>query len=196
MAATSAPVFVSTPGMLEDVPGAKWLPVVVDVDQWKTERVPMTRPVPVVVHVPSSPVVKGSDLIEPALRELADSGLISYQRLSGVPAAQMPAKIAQADIVLDQFRLGDYGVAACEAMAAGRVVVGNVAENVRERVKELTGQELPIVQARPHEVSAVLQELVADRSAAQAIAAQGVSFVAATHDGGASAEALRAFLQS
>lgn len=196
MRASSAPVFVSTPGMIDDVPDARWLPVVVDIARWETDRVVMADEVPLVVHAPSSPIVKGSDLIEPALRELADSGLIRYERLSKVPAAQMPQKIAQADIVLDQFRLGDYGVAACEAMAAGAVVVGNITGSVRERVRAVTGLELPIVQSRPHEIGSVLRELMANRRSAQAVAARGRAFVETTHDGTASAQVLRAFLES
>ena len=53
-------------------------------------------------------------------------GLVDYTPLRDVPWSEMPGVIASADIVLDQFALGGYGVAAVEAMASGRAVVGHV----------------------------------------------------------------------
>ena len=67
--------------------------------------------------------MKGTHLIEAPIRALAERGTVDYRGMTGVPAASMPAIIGDTGIVLDQCRLGSYGVAACEAMAAGRVVV-------------------------------------------------------------------------
>ena len=113
-----------------------------------------------------------------------DSYTIAFEGQGGV------AGFAAADIVLDQFRLGSYGVAACEAMASARVVVGHVLPAVRERVREATGLELPIVEATPDTLAAVLEELISDPEGARRIAARGSEFVEAVHDGRASARAL------
>jgi hypothetical protein len=193
-AEVGVPVFVSTPGMLDDVPTGQWLPVVVDPAAWASDSVPLHDEVPLVLHAPSSTAVKGTQLIEPVLEKLVGEGLIRYQRVEGVPAEAVPDLFRGADIVLDQFRLGDYGVAACEAMAAGRVVVGNVDAHVRRQVRETTGAELPIIQADPHTLETVLRGLVADRGPAQQAAANGRSFVARVHDGRLSAQVLAPFL--
>lgn len=195
MRTAGVPVFVSTPGLQSDVPAATWLPVVVDPRRWETSAEPMTADVPLVVHAPSSAVVKGTHLIEPIITALVDEGLIRYERLEGIPSADMPAAFARADIVLDQFRLGDYGVAACEALAAGRLVIGNVTPTVRDRVRVATGEKLPIVQADVRTLEAVLRQAVARPAEARAIAAQGPAFVAAVHDGARSADVLRTFLE-
>jgi hypothetical protein len=187
------PIFVSTPGMLVDVPEGTWLPVVIDVPRWRTDRIPLAG-VPLVVHAPSNPVIKGTALVEPVLRRLVAEGLIRYERVEGVPAAQMPEFFSRADIVLDQVRIGDYGVAACEAMAAGRVVLGNVDEQVREHVREATGRDLPIVQADPDTLEVVLRDIVARPEAARAIAEAGVRFVGSVHDGRMSAHVMSGFL--
>ena len=184
------PVFVSTPDLLDDVPGGTWLPVVVDDEVWHGDLVPMRRARPVVVHVPSRAKMKGSDLIDPLVQGLADRGLIEYRRFSGIAAADMPALIADADIVLDQFALGSYGVSAVQAMAAGRVTVGHVADHVRARI----GVPLPIVEATPVTIVEVLERLVAEPEAARTTAADGVAFARAVHNGRRSAEVLATFL--
>jgi len=189
--ASGAPLFVSTPDLLDDVPGATWCPVVVDLDRWTHTPAlfPESRR-PVVAHIPSSARAKGTHLIEPALRRLDARGVIEYRRLEGIPSEQMPAAVAASDIVLDQFRVGSYGVAACEAMAAGRVVVGHVVPEVRRRVTAETGQRLPIVEADPDTLEAVLESLVADPAAAAAVAVDGRRFVEKVHSGAVSASVL------
>ncbi|WP_448003837.1 hypothetical protein [Agromyces bauzanensis] len=188
------PIFASTPGMLDDVPEAAWLPVVVDCDRWASDAAPLQRERPVVVHAPSSSIVKGSELIEPAVRALDEEGVIEYRRIEGIPAAQMPDVVRDADIVLDQFRLGDYGVAACEALAAGRLVIGNVDETARSVVRRETGLQLPIVESAVANLEAVLREVVADRSQYREIAARGAEFAREVHDGRFSARVLEPFL--
>lgn len=190
------PVLVSTPDLLLDVPAATWLPVVVDVERWAGagQRGVLEREVPVVVHAPSSSHVKGSELAEPVLESLAVRGLIEYRRVEGVPAADMPRVYGEADVVLDQLRIGNYGVAACEAMAAGRVVVSHVSEVVREHAREAAGADLPILEATADSLEQVLLDVLADRDRARALAAQGPAFVRTLHDGTRSAEVLSPFL--
>jgi len=194
LARLGRPVFVSTLGLLEDLPDAGWLPIVIDVDAWAGGDPPFARPRPVVAHAPSSGRMKGSDLVDPVLGRLADEGLIEYLRVSGVPAAEMPDLYRSADIVLDQFRIGDYGVAACEAMAAGRVVIGHVEAAVRKAVQTRTGLDLPIVEARGDDVERAIRALLADPDGSRRIAEHGIEFVREVHDGRRSAEALRGFL--
>jgi Glycosyltransferase len=196
LTAVDAPVFVSTPDLLLDWPGATWLPVVIDPADWRSPLVPLERRVPVVVHAPSKSVVKGSDLIEPIVRRLAARGLIEYRRFSGVPAAEMPALIADADIVLEQFRIGTYSVAAVEAMAAGRVVVAHVHDQVRKHVVDTTALDVPVVQATPDDLENTLLDMLERRDRYRRIAAVGPAFVDAVHDGAASARVLSGFLHA
>ncbi|GAA1513279.1 hypothetical protein BJ978_001969 [Agromyces terreus] len=188
------PVFVSTPDLLGDWPAATVLPLVVDTDRWRVDAEPLEREVPVVVHAPSRAVVKGTDAIRPVMHALAERGVVDYREFSGIPSAEMPARIADADIVLEQFRIGTYSVAAVEAMAAGRVVVGHVHEQVREYVRSAYGRELPVVQATPDTLEEVLLDLIARPDHARSIAAAGADFVRSVHDGRTSAQVLRPFL--
>lgn len=189
-----APVFVSTPDLLLDAPNATWLPVVVDPDLWHTDSAPLGGAAPLVAHAPSKAVVKGSDLVDPILTRLDEEGLVRYRRIEGVRASEMPGVYAGVDIVLDQFRIGSYGVAACEAMAAGRIVVSHVTDQVREHVRLATGFDLPIVEAGADDLDRVLRGIVADRERYRQLALAGVEFVRAVHSGPRSAAALREFL--
>ncbi|MCK3770202.1 hypothetical protein MZK47_11030 [Microbacterium aerolatum] len=196
MIASGAPMFVSTPDLLSYLPEATWLPVVVDPDRWADAAAvpPMARTRPVVVHVPSRAGLKGTALVSQTLRALDHEGLIEYRELEGIAAADMPAVYGDADIVLDQFSLGIYGVAACEAMASGRVVISHVAEDVRARVRSATGRTLPIMEARASQIEAILRDVVADPRPALAIAHAGPEFVRDMHDGRRSSAALRTYL--
>lgn len=189
-----APTFVSTPDLLDDLPDATWLPVVVDPGRWVSEVTPLARARPVVVHVPSRAAVKGSDLIDPALRRLDAEGIIEYRRIERLAAEKMPAAYGSADIVLDQFRLGSYGVAACEAMASGRIVVGHVTDGTREFVRRSTGIELPIVESTARDIEATIRRLVSGRELVADVGARGREFVTAVHDGRRSAAVLQPFL--
>jgi hypothetical protein len=113
--------------------------------------------------------------------------MITYQRLDGVPRDEVRAAIQQADIVLDQFGIGSYGVLAVEAMAAGRVVVSHVTDRVRAAFEPA----LPIVESAPDRLVEVVRGLVEDRDTARAAAAAGPGFAAAVHDGTRSGGVLR-----
>lgn len=184
------PTFVSTPDLIADVPWAEWCPVVIDPGVFETDSAPFERGPVRIVHSASIPVQKGTHYVEPALAPLIASGGVDYRALTGTPWAEMPGVYANADIVLDQFRIGSYGVAACEAMAAGRVVVGHVLPHVRERVMRDFGVELPIVEANADTLRAVVEGLIRDPDRARRIAAAGPEFVRRVHTGAASARAL------
>ena len=184
------PTFVSTPDLLLDVPWARWCPVVVDAERFAQDRSVLLGQTPRVIHISSSAVQKGSHHIAPALQPLVDDRAISYDLVTGVSSAEMPAIIGGADIVLDQFRIGSYGVAACEAMAAGRIVVGHVLPEVRELIHADTGLELPIVEATPDTLRDVVSGLLADPDRARAIAVSGPGYVQAVHSGARSAAVL------
>lgn len=194
--ATGLPVFVSTPDLLLDVPHATWLPVVVDPGVWAAaaQRPALSSRRLVVVHAPSNAGLKGSALIAETMRRLHAEGVVEYRELQHVPAAEMPAHYGAADIVLDQFALGIYGVAACEAMAAGRLVVSHVSAEKRSAVRQLCGLEVPILHSRAGNLEETLRAVAATPEAYLPLAAAGPEFVRAVHDGSRSMRVLGEFL--
>ena len=195
LAEQARPVFVSTPDLLLDAPDAEWLPVGIDAAKWSVAAPPLSSSRPVVFHAPTNARSKGTLLITPALEELDASGVISYGPGGGIPSANMPGLVMGADIVLDQFRLGSYGVAACEGMAAGRIVLGHVSDQVRAVAADAAGMPLPIVEADPDSIGHVLRDIVADPDRYRDIAATGPEFVAKVHDGTYAGRVISSFLR-
>ena len=195
LARAEVPLFVSTPELLLDAPSATWLPLVIDPGRWATDAPVLQRDVLRVVHAPTNPHLKGTALIEPVLESLVEEGLIDYRRWEGVPSSDMPASVAEADVVLEQFRIGTYSAVAVESMAAGRLVIAHVHEQVRAVVRKSTGLELPIVEATPASLDAVLRDVALHRETYARIAASGPEFVATVHDGAMSSRALAPFLE-
>ncbi len=192
LAGFSGPVFVSTPDLLDSVPHATWLPVVIGEENFTESPLVFSSSVPVVLHAPSNPRFKGTSFIEPVLQRLSDEGLIDYRRHGSTDPAQVPAVLREADVVIDHVVIGNYGVLAAQALAAGRVVLGHVHERVRRRVP----REVPILETTPETVESVLRGVLADREGARAVAAQGPAFARELHDGRRSARVLAPFLRT
>ncbi len=192
-AAFDGPIFVSTPDLLFDLPQATWLPVVVDQARWNAVPELGPRDRPKVLHRPSRahPPIKGSEVIVPVLEALDARGVIEYIVDQGqIPAAEMPSLVARADIVIDQIRTGSYGVAAVEAMAAGRVVIGNLDQTVRQAVPD----PIPIIDGPPDRLEAALVELAEDPDQRLALGRAGRDFAAKWHSGAVSAKVLLPFI--
>lgn len=189
------PVFVSTPDLLDEVAGATWLPVVVEPERWRAERPPFEHGGPHrVAHIPSKSTIKGTELALPTLRRLHEEGRIDFRTVTGIPHREMPAAFTGADIVVEQFRVGNYTVTSCEAMAAGRLLVSHVSERVRERTRELTGEDLPIVEAVPETIEEVLADIAQRPERYAEIAARGPGFVQRHHSGERSGRVLAEWL--
>lgn len=188
---SGTPVFVPTADMLDHVPGARLLPITADVDRFApgAARPVLERDRPVVLHAPSNPRLKGTAAVEDVLTRLQQENLVVYRRLTGVPHAEMPAFVADADVVVDQIVLGNVATLAAEAMAAGRLVVGHVAEHVRGRTPGL-----PVLEAGPETLEEVLRDVMAHRDGYRDLAALGPTWAREHHDGRAAARALSPWL--
>jgi len=187
MGAAGLPELVSTPDLVDAVPGAKWCPVVVDRFNGSDQPI-LQGEVPKVVHVPSNSWLKGTDLVEPTLQQLATEGVIEYVQATELSSAEVRELYQSADVVVDQFRMGIYGVAAVEAMARGRLVISDVDQSVRDRVRQVTGRDLPIWQTSATDLRVNLERVVAHPEQARQMADAGRSFARAVHSGSRSAQ--------
>jgi glycosyltransferase involved in cell wall biosynthesis len=189
-AESGLPTFVTTPDLLEDLPWATWIPLVVDVGAWRSDRPVMARKRPVVLHAPSARWTKGTDMIMPALEDLERRGAIALRLAERLSRAAMRAAVQEADVVIDQVTTGAYGTLSCEAMAAGRPVIAHISDGVRAVV----GPDLPIVDATPDTLAGVMEQLLDDRDGTAGIGAASARFAAEWHGGPRTARALSGFL--
>lgn len=186
------PLFVSTPDLLIDLPEATWLPLSIDTQLWECDEPALQRAVPRVLHLPSrrTPPIKGTQYIEPVLRDLEARGVVEYVSPEFLPHSEVRALVQSCDIVIDQLLTGSYGVAAVEAMAAARVVIGGLAPDVRSLMPE-TPQ---LWDADPDNLASVMSAVLDDRDAAREAAEGNLEYVRRWHDGRGAAHALSDYL--
>ncbi len=184
------PSFVSTAGLLADLPEAEFLGLTVDAKKYATDSPSLVREKFVVCHVSSHSLLKATIKLAPILRRLEDEGLIEFREYSGVAQDQVPGILASSDIVLDQFALGDYGVFACEGLASGRLVLSHVSEQVRADIVQRTGFEVPIPETTLDNVEWRIRDIVANPEQYREIAALGPEYIDRVHSGGFSARVL------
>jgi len=98
--------------------------------------------------------------------------------------------IQAADVVVDQILTGSYGVTAVEGMAAGRLVVGYIGEDVRNLMPESP----PIVDAEPAQFADVMERILVERELFAEQASMGPAYAQRWHGGLSSARVLGQFL--
>lgn len=112
---------------------------------------------PVLVHIPSHHDVKGTPFVRAAVENLRQRGLeFDYREISGVSHAEAQRLCAQADLVIDQLRLGSHGMFAVEAMALGKPVVCYILPELEAAYPG----GFPIINANPETLVAVLEEWI------------------------------------
>ena len=186
LAGFDGPVLVSTPDLLDHVPGAVWLPGVVGPASFLPTPPALTGDRPIVAHAPSSSWLKGSEWVDPVLQRMDKAGLLTYRRLQNLPPIMVPSLLREVDVLVDQINLSNPGVLAAQAMAAGRLVLAHLTEPVRRRFPEPP----PVVETTPANIEQVLLSVIENPEHYGAIAARGVAFARTYHDGRMSARVL------
>jgi hypothetical protein len=152
-------------------------------------RLPLPQAsVPLVVHSPTAPVAKGTVAVLAAIERLRSRAQFDFRLIQGMPRAEALAIIQRCDLFLDQFVLGDYGMAAIEAMALGKPVICYIKPSLRQAY----GPDLPVVHATQESLADVLAELLADGARRREIGLRGRAYVEKHHDAAAIAGELRA----
>lgn len=79
---------------------------------------------PVILHAPTSPVIKGTPLVRAAVKALREEGYdFEYLELTNRPNAEVLAALDRAHVVLNQFYAFIPGIFGIEALAANAVLL-------------------------------------------------------------------------
>ncbi len=117
-----------------------------------------------IVHAPNHMNIKGSAFIEEAIQRLIIDGYsIQYDCLHGKSNDEVLEILENADIVVDQIIIGWHGIFAIEAMAFGKPVITHIREDLLHAYEEigcLEKGELPLINAMPTTIYAVLKDLL------------------------------------
>ena len=137
-------VLVSTPDLLKIYKGdAVYLPVFIDLKRLKEEvaNIDYVKSEQVtILHLPSHPVVKGSRIIEPVLKDIKSKygeevKLIlrneNKDSRYSVSRYELFKQFLEADIVIDQLIVGWFGLQAIEAVYLENQVISYVEEDLK-----------------------------------------------------------------
>lgn len=169
-------MFVSTPGLLDYVPDATWIPHVLESARYR-RALPPEPPVPVLLHIPSSRATKSSEVVDAVGQRLETEGVVVYRPLQGLDRDQLLAALHGGDLLVDSLTIGDHGLLSVEAMAAGVIAVAHVHDRNRER-----NPGVPVVEATVDTVGDVLRGLAGDPGRRARLRREGAAWVARRHD--------------
>lgn len=120
--------FVSTPDLLKFVPGSIWLPSPIYTQNYKQA---ISSNVLIITHAPSNPPLKGTTEITSAIKsiqmEIPD---LKFDLISGIPYNDALDHYSKATIVIDQIKIGWYGMVSLECMAIGVPVVCYISKDL------------------------------------------------------------------
>jgi len=157
-------VFYLNPELGHYVPRATFLPYSsVAVEQIAPTQGPK-RSKPLILHAPSDDSIKGSPLIESALRELACHYDFEYVAVRGKAHDVAMKLYTEADLVIDQVLAGWYGGFAVELMSMGKPVVCYLREQDLGFLPTAMRAELPLLTVDSRRLAEDLARILDRRS--------------------------------
>jgi hypothetical protein len=131
---------------------------------------------PIVVHAPSNASVKGTRYVLSAFENLKQKGVnftpILLKNLNHKEAKEI---YSNADIVIDQLFLPGGGKLSTEALACGKVVMGNMSYNVYDQGFPIN--ECPIIDININNIVSKLESTINDYSLRKELAGRAQDYV-------------------
>jgi hypothetical protein len=169
-------IFVTDPELQTYVPEATIVPRVLHADEWPFVGV-RANPCPLVVHAPSRRGVKGTEAILRAVERLQERVNFRFKLIENLPHAEAKAAYKEADVVIDQVRIGWYGVLATETMALGKPTIAYIRDDLWRK----HGAKLPIINANPDNIESVLENVLNDENLRAEKSVKSRDYYLATH---------------
>lgn len=157
----------------------------IDTRRWEPPRraAPSRAGRVVILHAPNHREIKGTRFLVRACEELAAEGVpVELDLLEGVPNTVIHERMADADIVADQFIIGWYAMFAIEAMSMGKPVLCYLRPDLLElHSLYAAAEDCPLVNTPPLMIKDVVRELVADPERREELGRKGREYVEANH---------------
>lgn len=154
------------------------VPLRIDVSQIQMLQPAQEKNVIKIVHAPTNRYMKGSDYIEAAIEEIQKEYPVEYIRVENMKQSEAFEIYQRADIIIDQIRIGTYGVFAIEGMALGKPVVTYIMPSMKKALPE----DLPIVSANKDNIKQQLIMLISDEKLRVSSGQQGRIYAETYHD--------------
>lgn len=192
----SGPVLVAQISLLPTLPQARWCPLVVELAKSNPPRMFKAGEPPVVLVASADTESRLSDSGDESLRSLEERGIIRLRVVHSADIAALRVAIRESHIVVDLDSAGDYGMVACQSMALGRVVLGNVGPAARDALSQATGRSVPILDASAASLAELLERFAQNPAEAQTIGKAGISYAKQVHGGALTLAAVADFTGS
>ena len=133
------------------------------------------RKVPKIIHIPSSPEIKGTKLIISIMEELKAEGLkFNFEVQSKIPHNKVLKLLTDADILVDEFNFFP-GLLSHEGLASGcAVLTGNHPFGLPIPLKKY---QCPAIHISPSNLKEEMKKVILDRELRNTLATQGISYV-------------------
>jgi glycosyltransferase involved in cell wall biosynthesis len=134
---------------------------------------------PVVVHIPTIPIFKGTAYIEATVERLKSEGLdFEFRQMeSNLTQEQVRGRLLEADIYVDELLCGSYGLTPIESMSCGKPTITYIREDLVDKYPK----ELPLVNANPDTIYSKLKELILDAELRYEIGKKSRAYVEKYH---------------
>lgn len=131
-----------------------------------------------IVHAPTSPEIKGTDSVLKVIEELKSKYSFNFILVQGMSHSEAKKIYEEADIIIDQLRIGSYGLLAIEAMAMGKAVICYISDPMKDKYPK----DLPIISANPDNLKDKLEYLISNKDMIPEIGKNGRLFIEKYHD--------------
>ena len=174
-------VFCLNPDLIPFVPDVEFVPYA-SID-WRDIPVPAEgrQDRLRIVHAPSDTDIKGTAFVMRA-REILGEEKYEWRIVRGVDTATVGQELDQADLVLDQFRIGWYGALAVEAMARGVPTLCWLDPVDTARLPAVFTDSIPIVSCTGSELPDAVEALEGDELRRRDLGRSSRGFVQRFHD--------------
>jgi hypothetical protein len=172
-------VLVPDPELQTYVPGSIIIPrainfVVPSLRKQNTKKV-------LVIHAPSRRIVKGTDHVLEAVKNLQQDLEFDFQLIENLNNTEARKLYEEADIVIDQLRIGWYGVLAVETMALGKADITYIREDLVHHLGYIYIY-LPLAIANPKTIQTVLRDLIQNENLRKELGERAYTYAMRVHD--------------
>ncbi len=154
------------------------LPLRIDLTNYKVSLPKVQNETICIVHAPSKKEIKGSNIIIETVEELKEFYNIDFKLVYNMPHEKALRIYQKADLIIDQLRIGSYGMLSIEAMAMGKPVICYL----REDLISLFPCIPPIINANETNLKEKIEFLIKNPDIRQSLGIQSRKYVEEYHD--------------
>jgi glycosyltransferase involved in cell wall biosynthesis len=135
--------------------------------------------IPLLLHVPTNPEIKGTDDIIRAVKNLKQKGLkFEFKMVRQLTQKDFFELLSQCDVYIDELKCGGHGMTAVESMAMGKPTISYIRDDLVKKYPS----DLPLVKANPDTIEEVLEGLIKDAKSRSEIGILSRKYVEKYHD--------------